>query len=133
MLGLPRPQLSRGDRVRERAARVHVRQQHGLLRRQHRGRLGHEVHAAEGDHLGVGLRGLLREPERVADEVGHVLHLGQLVVVGEDHGAALGGERPYLGLQGRDGLEGEEVHWTVSKISERSRTGAEWVKAPIET
>ena len=71
--------------------------------------------------------------ERVADEVGHVLDLGQLVVVREDHGAALGGERPYLGLQGRDGLESEEVHWTVSKISDRSRTGAEWVNAPIET
>ena len=91
------------------------------------------MHAAEGDHLGVGLRRLLREPERVADEVGHVLHLGQLVVVREDHGAALGGERAYLGLQGRDGFEREEVHWTVSKISERSRTGAEWVNAPIET
>ena len=71
--------------------------------------------------------------ERVADEVGHVLDLGQLVVVGEDHGAALGGERAYLGLQGRDGLEGEEVHGTVSRISERSRAGAEWVNAPIET
>ena len=101
--------------------------------REHRRRLGHEVHAAERDHLGVGLRRLLREAERIADEVGHVLHLGQLVVVREDHGAALGGERAYLGLQGRDGLEREEVHWTVSKISDRSRTGAEWVSAPIET
>ena len=34
-------------------------------------------------------RGLLREAERVADVVGHVLDLGQLVVVGEDHGVAL--------------------------------------------
>ena len=91
------------------------------------------MHAAEGDHLGVGLRRLLREPERVADEVGHILHFGQLVVVGQDYGAALGGERPYLRLQGGNGLEGQEVHWTVSKISERSRTGAECVKAPIET
>ena len=71
--------------------------------------------------------------ERVADEVGHVLDLGQLVVVREDHGAALGGQRAYLGLQGRHGFEREQVHWTVSKISDRSRTGAEWVSAPIET
>ena len=91
------------------------------------------MHAAERDDLGFGLRGLLRERERVADEVGHVLDLRALVVVREDHGATLGGERPYLGLQGRDGLESEEVHWTVSKISDRSRTGAEWVNAPIET
>ena len=91
------------------------------------------MHAAERDHLGVGLRRLLREPERVADEVGHVLDLGQLVVVREDHGAALGGERAYLGLQRRDGLEREQVHWTVSMISDRSSTGAECVNAPIET
>ena len=36
----------------------------------------------------------LREPERVADEVGHVLDVGHLVVVGEDHGVSLGGEGP---------------------------------------
>ena len=91
------------------------------------------MHAAERDHLGVGLRRLLREPERVAHEVRHVLDLGQLVVVGEDHGAALGGQRAYLGLQRRHGFERQQVHWTVSKISDRSRTGAEWVSAPIET
>ena len=91
------------------------------------------MHAAERDHLGVGLRRLLREAERVADEVGHVLHLGQLVVVREDDRAALGGERAYLGLQGGNGFESQEVHWTVSMISDRSRIGAEWVSAPIET
>ena len=41
-------------------------------------------------------------PERVADEVGHVLQLRQLVVVGEDDGVALGGERPDLLAQARD-------------------------------
>ena len=47
-----------------------------LLRAQDRRRLGHEVDAAEGDHLlGRGGR-LLREAERVADEVGDVLDLG---------------------------------------------------------
>ena len=130
VLGLPGAQLVGGDRVRERAARVQVRQQHGLLGREHRRRLGHEVHAAERDHVGVGRRRLLREAERVADEVGHVLHLGQLVVVGEDDGAALGGQRAYLVLQGGDGFQRQEVHGSVSRISERSRTGAEWVSAP---
>ena len=72
-------------------------------------------------------------PERVADEVGHVLDLGHLVVVGEDHGAALGGQRAHLVLHLRDVLECEEGHGSVSRIRERSRAGAEWVSAPIET
>ena len=46
--------------------------------------------------VGVGGR-LAREPERVAHEVGDVLDLGHLVVVGEDHRVALGGERTHLG------------------------------------
>ena len=46
--------------------------------------------------------GPLREAERVADVVGDLLDLGQLVVVGEDDGAALGGERAYLVLQRGD-------------------------------
>ena len=41
-------------------------------------------------------RRLARELQRVAGEVGDVLELGQLVVVGEDDGVALGGERPDL-------------------------------------
>ena len=102
VLGLPRPQLRRGDRVGQRAAGVGIGQQDGLLRAQDRGRLGHEVHAAERDHVGVGGRRLLREAERVADVVGDLLDLGQLVVVGEDDRAALGGERADLVLQGGD-------------------------------
>ena len=39
---------------------------------------------------------LARQAERVAHEVGHVLDLGHLVVVGEDHGVALLGERAHL-------------------------------------
>jgi hypothetical protein len=54
------------------------------------------------DHLGVGLRRLAGEAERVADEIRDVLQLGQLVVVGEDHGVALGRERADLFAQGRD-------------------------------
>ena len=49
------------------------------------GALGHEVHAAEHDvrRLGVG-RGLLRELERVAGDVGELDDLVALVVVAED-------------------------------------------------
>jgi hypothetical protein len=59
VLGLPRPKLIGRDRVRERAAGVGIGDQDRLLRRQHRRRLGHEVHAAERDHVGVGARRLL--------------------------------------------------------------------------
>ena len=41
-------------------------------------------------------------PERVAHEVGHVLDLGHLVVVGEDDGVALLGERAHLVLEAGD-------------------------------
>jgi hypothetical protein len=54
------------------------------------------VDAAECDRVGVGGRGLARQAKRVAHEVGHVLHLRDLVVVGEDHGVPLLGERAYL-------------------------------------
>ena len=66
--------------------------QHRLLRRENRRGLGHEVHAAEDDDVGVGLGRLARETEGVADEIGDVLHLGALVVVGEDDGVAVAGE-----------------------------------------
>ena len=48
---------------------------------------------------------LAREAERVADVVGDVLDLGQLVVVGEDDRVALVGERAHLGLQRGDVVE----------------------------
>jgi hypothetical protein len=48
--------------------------------------------AAENDHVGVGSRCLLGETERIADEIGDVLHLGELVVVSEDDRVALAAE-----------------------------------------
>ena len=99
MLRLPGAQLLGGDRVGERAARVEVGDQDGLLGREDRGGLGHEVHAAEGDDVGVGGGRLAAEAERVADVVGDVLDLGELVVVGEDDRVALAGERAHLVLQ----------------------------------
>ena len=64
--------------------------------------------------------------------VGDVLDLGQLVVVGQDHGAALAGERAHLVLHGRDVVELEQRHVGISR-RRRSRLGAEWVRAPMET
>jgi hypothetical protein len=51
------------------------------------GHFGHEMHAAEDDVLGVGLRGEARELQRVAGEVGVLVDVGALVVVAEDDGA----------------------------------------------
>ena len=42
------------------------------------------MNAAEDDHVGLGLGGLLGEAKRVAHVIGDVLNLGHLVVVGEN-------------------------------------------------
>jgi hypothetical protein len=124
VLRLPVAQLRGIDRGGERTAGAEVGQEHRLLGTEDRGRLGHEVDAAEDDRLRVGRGRLAREAERVADVVRDVLHLGSLVVVGEDHRVLLSGELADFFMQGRDG------HWTSSETwSER----AEWVRAPTET
>ena len=107
ILRLPVRELLRVNRVRERAPGVEVGDQHRLLGAQDRGRLGHEVHAAEHDHLALRRRGLPGQPERVADVVGDVLDLGHLVVVRKDHRAALLRERAHLRLHPCDLLRRE--------------------------
>ena len=116
VLGLPGAQLVGGDRVGERAAGVEVGEQHRLVGRQDRGRLRHEVDAAEGDHVGLGVGRLAREAERVAHEVRHVLHLGHLVVVRQDHGVPLLRQRPDLALQRRDVLERQRCSRTGQRL-----------------
>src|SRR5439155_1596173 len=127
VLGLPLPKLLRGDRRGEGAACVRVRDQHRLLGAEDRGSLGHEVDAAEDDRIGVRRGRLLREAQRVAHVIGHVLHLGNLVVVREDDGAALCGERTYLVLHTADLCDGHATS------RETSRERAECVSAPTET
>ena len=85
----PLGQRLAGDRVGERAAGAEVGQEHRLLRVQDLRRLGHEVDAAEDDHVGVDGCRLARQLERVADEVRHLEDLGTLVVVREHHGTTL--------------------------------------------
>ena len=76
--------------------------------------LGHEVHAAEDDGLGVGPRqGGVGQLEGVAHEVGVLHHLVTLVEVAQDHGAVaqrgLGRADPgvQLGVAGQLVLLGE--------------------------
>ena len=107
MVGLPGAQLIGRDRVGQRAASVEVGEQHRLVRAEDRRGLGHEVDAAERDHVGVGGRRLAREAERVAHEVGDVLNLGHLVVVSQDDRVAFLGQRADLALKPLDLLRGE--------------------------
>ena len=128
VLRLPRAQLGRVDRGRKRAAGAQIGDQHRLLGAEDRRGLGHEVHAAEEDRRRVRRGRLPREPQRVADEVGHVLHLGELVVVREDDRVTLAGERAHLLGQRRDVENGHATSRSSDTASER----AAWVSAPTE-
>jgi len=81
----PAGELLRRAAVGQGTAGVQIGEQHLLVGVQDLGRLGHEVNAAEDDHLGLGGGRLLRELQRVAHEIRDVLDLRVLVVVGEDH------------------------------------------------
>ncbi len=84
------PHVLAGDGGGERAAGAQVRDQHGLVGIEDLRGLGHEVHAALHDDVGVDLRRLARELERIADEVGDaVVDFRRLVVVRQDDGVAL--------------------------------------------
>ena len=96
VLGLPGPQLVGGDRLGEAAPGARVGDQHRLVVAEDLRRLGHEVHAAEHDRRRVDLAAMRDSAERVADVVGDVLDLGQLVVVGEDHRVAFGRQLQHL-------------------------------------
>ena len=82
-------ELIAGGHVGHRAAGREVRQDDFLMRRaEDVGALGHEVHAAEHDELGLALAGGgARELQRVAGEVGELDDLVALIVMAEDHQA----------------------------------------------
>lgn len=69
--------------------RLEIREQHLLFRREHLGRLRHEMHAGEEDDPGVGLLRLDGERQRIAQEIGYLLHFGQRIVVRQDNGVLL--------------------------------------------
>jgi hypothetical protein len=99
-MGFPeRPELFGRARIFEAAPCVHVGQDDNLLGRQDFGRFGHEADAAESDDIGAGRGRLAAEVEAVADKVGNVLDFGLLVIMGEDHGVALGAQAVDLGAK----------------------------------
>ena len=89
VLGAEGGELVRRARVFEAAPRIHVGEHDDLLGAEDLRGFGHEAHAAEGDHVGVGRVRLAAQLKAVADEVREVLDLGLLVIMGEDDGVAL--------------------------------------------
>jgi len=61
---------------------------HGLLINYSR-LLSHEIYTTEHNEPGIDLHGLHRKLQAVANEVGHVLHLRRLIIVGEYNGSEL--------------------------------------------
>jgi hypothetical protein len=84
MRGAECAEFLRRTGVFQAAPGVHVGQDNGLLRGQDLGRLGHELHPAKRDHIGVGRRGLAAQLQRIADIVGQVLDFRLLVIMRQD-------------------------------------------------
>jgi hypothetical protein len=89
---LPAAQFIDIDGVGQGATGLGVGDQDPSGRGEQLGGFGHEVHPAEDDLLVGDGGGDPGEGQRIAHVIGNVLDLGQLVVVGQDHGAALAGE-----------------------------------------
>jgi hypothetical protein len=74
-----------GDAFGQRTARFHVGDQHGFRRVQDFRGLGHEMHAALHDHIGLNLGRLDRQLQAVAHEIGDaVIDVGRHVVMRKD-------------------------------------------------
>ncbi len=87
---LHRQDVGGGDRGGKRAAGAAVGDQDGLLRIEELGCLGHEMDATLDDGVGLDPRGLDRQLQAVAHDVGDpVIDLRRLVIVGEDDSVLL--------------------------------------------
>jgi hypothetical protein len=75
-----------GAAIGEAATGAEVGQEHPLVVVEHLGRLGHEMDAAEDDRPGIHLGGRPGQLEAVARDVGEILDLPLLVIMGEDRG-----------------------------------------------
>ena len=82
-------QFFSGAGIGQRATSLHVGNNDGLRGVQDLCGLTHEVNPAKDNHVGTRLGGLDAQAERVSHEVGHVLDLFDLVVMGEDDGIPL--------------------------------------------
>ena len=109
-----RAHVGAGDGAGKRAAGSGVGDQHHLVRVEQLRGLGHEMHAALHDDIGIALGRLAGELERVADDVGNAMEdFRRHVVVGEHHGVA-------RALQLVDGLD---VRGEARPLDGRDHTG----------
>ena len=74
-----------GARLLQRAASIFVGQHHGFRRVDDLRGLGHEMNAAEDDHLGIRGFRLVGEPEGIAYIIGDILDVPCLVIVSQDN------------------------------------------------
>ena len=86
--GAPGAHVGGLDRRGERAPRRGVGNQDPFVGIRDRGRLGHEMHAADHEGRRIELGRAARHLERIGDDVGQVLDLGTLVIMRENGGAA---------------------------------------------
>ncbi len=108
-------------RILEAAAGVHVGQDDNLFGAEDFRRLGHEPDPAERDDIGIGRGGLARQIEAVADEIGEVLYLRLLVIMGEDDRVAFLLEARDFGEQ-VDALQAHRLGGHYSLPRQRSAT-----------
>jgi hypothetical protein len=78
------------------------------------------------NRVGAGGRGLAREPERIAHVVRHVLDLGHLVVVREDHRVAAAREVANLRLECGDVLENQGCVHDALRAGKREYVSTAW-------
>src|SRR5260370_26925052 len=84
------------------------------------------MHPANHQHGRVQLRGAARHLQRVGYDVGEVLNLRPLVIVGEDRGAAFGLKRADLNLEGPGCSGGVDHRRHCSHWSWCRGWGADW-------
>src|SRR3546814_464914 len=104
---------------------IYVGQHDDLFGRQYLGRLGHELDAAKGDDVGVGVGGLARQLQRIADEIGDILNLGLLVIMREDDGVAVLAQAVDLPAQVKTGkrfADGSSHGFSLSGFGRRPPT-----------
>jgi len=89
-------QVLRAAGVGKRASGIEVGREHFLLRTEQLACLRHEMHAAHHDDVSVCRGSLTCQRERVAYEVGALLHLSGSVIVCEQHGVLLRAHPSYL-------------------------------------
>jgi len=90
--GIPAPELAHRlhrTAIHQAARCSAVGDHHDAAGVHHFGGFGHEPHAAKGDRVAREIPGLARQLQAVTHDIGQLLNLGRLVVVGEHNRLAL--------------------------------------------